>query len=148
MLFQGFLPTILPDKGKILIEIIVFHILHHTKPLAYVNKFAMMDASPSYHLPSSERNQVSFTLEEAKALIGSTLQVKMQEPFEIHDDIVLHPDQEGTIIGVSGEYTEEGIPELSIAIQFWPTDEESVPVITLVEQSAFTTHFSLTGKQP
>ena len=91
---------------------------------------------------------MSFTLEEAKALIGSTLQVKMQEPFEIHDDIVLHPDQEGTIIGVSGEYTEEGIPELSIAIQFWPTDEESVPVITLVEQSAFTTHFSLTGKQP
>jgi hypothetical protein len=117
-------------------------------PLACVHKFAMMGTLQLSELLRSERDKVSFTLEEAKALIGATLHIKTHEPFEIHDDIVLFPDQEGTIIGVSGEYTAEGIPELSIAIQFWPTEDESLPVITLVEQSAFTTHFSLTGHQP
>jgi hypothetical protein len=88
---------------------------------------------------------VSFTPEEVQDLLGSTIQVRMNEPFEIHDGIVLHPDQEGTIIGVSGSYDPEGNPILSIAIQFWPDDDDSLPVITLVEKSAFDTHFLLIG---
>ena len=43
------------------------------------------------------------------------------------DGLRLAPDQEGTIIGVSGAYTPHGEPTLSIALQFWPMSDESLP---------------------
>jgi hypothetical protein len=100
-------------------------------------------------LPHPEKgHRLSFTLAEAKQLIGTTVEVKVDEPFEIHDGIILYQEQEGTIVGVSGEYSPEGTPILAVAIQFWPIEDDDLPIITLVEQSAFTTHFALVGKEP
>jgi hypothetical protein len=52
-------------------------------------------------------------------------------------------EQQGTVIGVHGEYTVQGTPILCLAVQFWPEKKGAVPGVIFVTKQVFNEHLCL-----
>lgn len=76
----------------------------------------------------------NFTLEEAKRLIGHTVIAKTD--FDA-GRARIEAEQQGTVIGVQGEYTLQGEPVLCLAVQFWPQKKGAIPSVIFTTKQDF-----------
>jgi hypothetical protein len=76
----------------------------------------------------------NFTLEEAKRLIGHRVIAKTD--FDA-GRARIEAEQQGTIIGVQGEYTLQGEPILCLAVQFWPEKKGAIPSVIFTTKQNF-----------
>ena len=81
-----------------------------------------------------------FTLEEAKRWIGHTVIAKTD--FDADCGQIL-AEQQGTVIGVQGEYALQGGPVICLAVQFWPEKKGAVPSVLFVTKQVFNEHLCL-----
>jgi hypothetical protein len=63
--------------------------------------------------------KMDFTLAEAKSLVGRAVTVRPERREEVDFDGLFRFSEQGTIIGISGQDTPQGIPEIAVVIQFW-----------------------------
>ena len=76
----------------------------------------------------------NFTLEEAKRLIGRTVIAKTD--FDA-GRARIEAEEQGTIIGVQGEYTLQGEPIICLAVQFWPEKKGAIPSVIFTTKQNF-----------
>jgi hypothetical protein len=82
----------------------------------------------------------TFTLEEAQRWIGHTVIAKTD--FDA-GCVQIAAEQQGTVIGVHGEYTVQGAPILCLAVQFWPEKQGVLPSVIIVTQQVLHEHLCL-----
>jgi hypothetical protein len=100
---------------------------------AYQGTSAMLHARGS--IPMEQ-----FTLDEAKHWIGRTVITKT----EWHaGSAQMAAEQQGTVIGVQGEYTLDGEPILCLVVQLWPERPGEVPTVLFVPKATFTEYLCL-----
>ena len=81
-----------------------------------------------------------FTLDEAKHWIGRTVIAKT----DWHaGSAQMAAEQQGTVIGVQGEYTLDGEPILCLVVQLWPERPGEVPTVLFVPKATFTGYLCL-----
>jgi hypothetical protein len=49
--------------------------------------------------------------------------------------------EQGTIIGISGQDTPQGIPDIAVVIQFWFEEENVIPELVIMKKEAFMKFF-------
>ena len=81
-----------------------------------------------------------FTLEEAKCYLGHPVIAKTE--FNAGRAQIM-AEQQGTVIGVQGEYTLQGAPTVCLAVQFWPERRGDVPNVIFVTKQVFNEHLCL-----
>jgi hypothetical protein len=81
-----------------------------------------------------------FTLDEAQRWIGRTVIAKTD--WQV-DSGQMAAAQQGTVIGVQGEYTLGGEPVLCLVVQLWPEKPGDLPTVLFVPKEPFTTHLCL-----
>ena len=84
---------------------------------------------------------MDFTLPEAKSLVGRSVTVKRERRDEIVFDGLFNFSEQGKIIGISGQDTPQGIPEIAVVIQFWFADENTIPELVIMKKDAFKKFF-------
>lgn len=75
-----------------------------------------------------------WTLEEAQRWIGQSVIAKTAFTA---DAIAIAAEQQGTVIGVHGTPTAQGLPSLCLAVQFWPSEEDGLPSVLIVNHQKF-----------
>jgi hypothetical protein len=48
---------------------------------------------------------------------------------------------QGKIIGISGQDSPQGIPEIAVVIQFWFEEENAIPELVIMKKDAFMKFF-------
>jgi hypothetical protein len=76
----------------------------------------------------------NFTLEEAKRWIGRTVIAKAA--FDA-GRARIEAEEQGTVIGVQGEYTLQGAPIICLAVQFWPEKKGAIPSVIFTTKQVF-----------
>jgi hypothetical protein len=82
----------------------------------------------------------NFTLEEAKRWIGRTVIAKTD--FDA-GRARIEAEEQGTVIGVQGEYALQGEPILCLAVQFWPAKKGAIPSVIFTTKQVFNAHLCL-----
>jgi hypothetical protein len=84
---------------------------------------------------------MSFTLPEAKSLIGRSITVKPERMEEVAFDGLFRFSEQGKIIGISGQDNPQGIPDVAVVIQFWFEEENAIPELVIMKKDAFMKFF-------
>ena len=84
---------------------------------------------------------MDFTLAEAKSLVGHAVIVRPERREEVDFDGLFRFSEQGTIIGISGHGTPQGLPEIAVVIQFWFADENTIPELVIMKKDAFKKFF-------
>jgi hypothetical protein len=82
----------------------------------------------------------NFTLEEAQHWIGRTVMAKAD--FDA-GRARIEAEEQGTVIGVQGEYTLQGEPVMCLAVQFWPEKKGAIPSVIFTTKQVFNEHLCL-----
>ena len=82
----------------------------------------------------------NFTLEEAQHWIGRTVIAKAD--FDA-GRARIEAEEQGTVIGVQGEYTLQGEPIICLAVQFWPEKKGAIPSVIFTTKQVFNEHLCL-----
>jgi hypothetical protein len=82
----------------------------------------------------------TFTFDEVKRYIGHPVIAKTA--FNAGRARIA-AEQQGTVIGVQGEYTVQGQPILCLAVQFWPEQKGDVPNVIFATKQVFNEHLCL-----
>jgi hypothetical protein len=70
-------------------------------------------------LADSKEYTMDFSLAEAKSLVGRAVTVRPERREEVDFDGLFRFSEQGKIIGISGQDTPQGLPEIAVVIQFW-----------------------------
>jgi hypothetical protein len=89
---------------------------------------------------------MDFTLAEAKSLVGRTVTVRPERQEEVNFHGLFRFSEQGTIIGISGHETPQGLPEIAVAIQFWFTEDHVLPELVMMKKDAFKKFFLVLGE--
>ena len=81
-----------------------------------------------------------FTLDEAQRWIGRTVIAKTAWHA---GSAQMTAEQQGTVIGVQGEYTLDGDPLLCLVVQVWPEQPGDLPTVLFVPKPLFTEYLCL-----
>ena len=84
--------------------------------------------------------QEQFTLDEAQRWIGRTVIAKTAWHAGTAQ---MTTEQQGTVIGVQGEYTLDGDPILCLVVQVWPEQPGDLPTVLFVPKPTFTEYLCL-----
>ena len=84
---------------------------------------------------------MDFTLPEAKRLVGRAVTVKPERREEVDFDGLFRFSEQGKIIGISGQDTPQGIPDIAVVIQFWFEEENAIPELVIMKKDAFMKFF-------
>jgi hypothetical protein len=84
---------------------------------------------------------MDFTLPEAKSLVGRSVTVKAERRDEIVFDGLFNFSAQGKIIGISGQDSPQGLPEIAVVIQFWFEEENAIPELVIMKKDAFMKFF-------
>jgi hypothetical protein len=77
---------------------------------------------------------MDFTLPEAKSLIGRSVTVKPERREEVDFDGLFRFSEQGQIIGISGQDTPQGLPEIAVVIQCWFADDNAIPELVILKK--------------
>jgi hypothetical protein len=92
-------------------------------------------------LSTLKEDAMDFTLSEAKSLVGHTVTVRPERREEVDFNGLFRFSEQGTIIGISGHETPQGLPEIAVVIQFWFADENTIPELVIMKKDAFKKFF-------
>jgi hypothetical protein len=81
-----------------------------------------------------------FTLEEAKRWLGKTVIAKTG--FDVGPTKIA-AEQQGTVIGITGEDSHLSTPTLCLVVQFWPEQDDTLPRVISMDRHGFNTHLCL-----
>jgi hypothetical protein len=84
---------------------------------------------------------MDFTLPEAKSLVGRSVTVKPERREEIEFDGLFTFSEQGKIIGISGQDSPQGTPDIAVVIQFWFEEENAIPELVIMKKDAFMKFF-------
>jgi hypothetical protein len=84
---------------------------------------------------------MDFTLPEAKRLVGRAVTVKPERREEVDFDGLFRFSEQGKIIGISGQDTPQGLPEIAVVIQFWFAEDNAIPELVIMKKDAFMKFF-------
>jgi hypothetical protein len=84
---------------------------------------------------------MDFSLPEAKSLVGRAVTVRPERREEVDFDGLFRFSEQGKIIGISGQDTPQGIPEIAVVIQFWFAEEDAIPELVIMKKEAFMKFF-------
>ena len=84
---------------------------------------------------------MDFTLPEAKSLVGRSVTVKHERREEVDFDGLFRFSEQGKIIGISGQDSPQGIPDIAVVIQFWFEEENILPELVIMKKDAFMKFF-------
>ena len=80
-------------------------------------------------------DNMDFSLPEAKSLVGRAVTVRPERREEVDFDGLFRFSEQGKIIGISGQDTSQGIPEIAVVIQFWFAEEEAIPELVIMKNT-------------
>ena len=92
-------------------------------------------------LADAKEDTMDFSLPEAKSLVGRAVTVRPERREEVDFDGLFRFSEQGEIIGISGQDTPQGIPEIAVVIQFWFAEEEAIPELVIMKKEAFMKFF-------
>jgi hypothetical protein len=92
-------------------------------------------------LEASKEYTMDFTLPEAKSLIGRAVTVRPERREEVAFDGLFRFSEQGTIIGINGHATPQGLPEIAVVIQFWFAEDHIIPELVIMKKDAFKKFF-------
>jgi hypothetical protein len=84
----------------------------------------------------------TFTLEEAQRWIGQTVIAKTDVAI---GGAQIAAEQQGTVVGVHGDSTVQGLPNLCLAVQFWPEKQGAMPRVNFVTKRVFHEYLCLSN---
>jgi hypothetical protein len=84
---------------------------------------------------------MDFSLPEAKSLVGRAVTVRPERREEVDFDGLFRFSEQGEIIGISGQDTPQGIPEIAVVIQFWFAEDNAIPELVIMKKEAFMKFF-------